>query len=470
MLTNLMYGVTYPRSRHRLLRDARTLATLLFFAFAPRAHAQGMDHTTMKMSMQMPPDPLGVPMDRSGSATTWIPDALLLPTQHFAAGSWDLMLHGFVFAQYNKQGGPRGDSQFGSLNWGMFMAGREVAGGRFQLRTMFSVDAATVTNRGYPLLLQSGEAYNGRAIHDRQHPHDFFMEIGATYERALNKHVGLSLYVAPSGEPALGPVAFMHRPSAMDIPTAPLGHHWQDATHVAFGVLTVGLFNNQWKVEGSAFNGREPDQYRWNFDKLALDSYTGRVTFNPNRNWSLTTGYGFLKSPEILHHAESQHRLTSSAMYGRELGEHGQWATTFIFGSNSHGSKATTATEESVSHRSSSFLLETEAIINDTHTIFARTEHVQKTAEDLVLDAPVGSAVSSELLGISSASIGYVRELKKVRGATIGLGAMGTLNFVPSSLEPYYGSRTPVGGVVFLRLRPVFKRGGMNMAMPGMKM
>ena len=34
---------------------------------------------------------------------------------------------------------------------------------------------------------------------------------------------------------------FMHRPSAADDPFAPLGHHWQDATHEAFGVVTTGL-------------------------------------------------------------------------------------------------------------------------------------------------------------------------------------------------------------------------------------
>src|ERR1041384_4024011 len=116
-------------------------------------------------------DPLGVPMDRMGSGTTWIPDAVSMPSRHYMAGEWDLMLHGFLFVQENDQGGPRGASQFGSLNWGMFMASHELAGGRFQARTMGSLDAAGVTPRGYPLLLQSGETYKGVAIHDRQHPH-----------------------------------------------------------------------------------------------------------------------------------------------------------------------------------------------------------------------------------------------------------------------------------------------------------
>ena len=242
--------------------------------------------------------PLGISMDRMGSGTSWIPDAVTLPSRHTMAGSWEIMLHGFVFLQYDKQSGPRGDDQFGSLNWGMLMASRPLAGGRFQTRMMLSLDPATVCNRGYPLLLQTGETYRGQPLYDRQHPHDFWMEVGALYERELTSSLAWSLYVAPSGEPALSPVAFMHRPSAMDDPVAPLGHHWQDATHISFGVLTAGLFGRKWKLEGSLFNGREPNEKRWDFDRMRLDSYSGRVTVNPDSQWSLALGYGFLKSPE----------------------------------------------------------------------------------------------------------------------------------------------------------------------------
>ena len=220
------------------------------------------------------------------------------------AGSWFLMVHGFGFVQYDAQGGSRGDEQFGSLNWGMLMASRDLAGGRFQVRTMLSFDAATVSNRGYPLLLQSGESYRGQPLHDRQHPHDFWMELAVMYERAVSSKLGLALYAAPSGEPALGPVAFMHRPSAMDNPFAPLSHHWQDATHISFGVVSAGIFGPSWKIEGSAFNGREPDEERWGFDRLRLNSYSGRLTINPSAGWSLAAGYGFLRNPDALRPAE----------------------------------------------------------------------------------------------------------------------------------------------------------------------
>jgi hypothetical protein len=350
------------------------------------------------------------------------------------------MTHGFVFGQYDKQGGRRGDSQLGSLNWIMLMASREVAGGHFQARTMLSLDPATVTPKGYPLLLQSGEAYKGEPLHDRQHPHDFLMEVGALYQREFNKQVAWSIYAAPSGEPALGPVAFMHRPSAMDNPSAPIGHHWQDATHVSFGVITGGLLTERWQVEGSVFNGREPDEHRWNIDPIKLDSYSGRVTFNPTMNWSLAAGIGYLKSPEALHPDESLHRITASILHGQKLASGGQSASSLIWGMNNHGTSAATH----------SVLFENETIFDSKNTLFGRTEWVQKTGEDLAL----GETQSATKFNVGTAELGFVREFLRVHWATLGFGAAGTVNFVPAALEPAYGSRTPLGAFVFLRLRP----------------
>ena len=416
-------------------------------------------------------DPLGVSMDRMGSGTSWIPDAVSLPSYSVSAGSWDLMMHGFVFGQYNAQSGPRGSHQFGSLNWGMFMASHELWGGRFQARTMLSLDPATVTGRGYPLLLQSGESYDGQPLHDRQHPHNFFMELGALYERPITKTLGVSVYAAPSGEPALGPVAFMHRPSAMDIPTAPLGHHWQDATHTSFGVLTAGVFTHAWKLEASAFNGREPDQHRYGFNPIHLGSYAGRLTVNPSTHWSVAGSYGYLKSPEALSPDESIHRITASAMYGTTLGTDGQWASTLLWGANRY------STSRGLSH---SVLLESEAVLDRTNTLIGRAEFVQKSAGDLSLDTPTALGTGSPTgiptaaaagigadrrFNVGALSLGYIREVARLRGVTLGLGGMGTVNVVPSTLRDAYGSRTPLGGLVFLRLRPTWQRmSGMGMA------
>ncbi|MGH7521968.1 MAG: hypothetical protein ACREMI_11880 [Gemmatimonadales bacterium] len=379
-------------------------------------------------------------MERMGSGTTWVPDAVPLPARHTMAGSWLIMLHGWAFLQYDKQGGSRGDEQFGSLNWAMLMASRNLWGGRLQARTMLSLDAATVTNRGYPLLLQSGESYQGQPLVDRQHPHDFWMELAAMYERAISPAIGVTLYAAPSGEPALGPAAFMHRPSAMDNPLAPLGHHWQDATHISFGVLTAGIFGHHWKLEGSVFNGREPDEERWGFDRIRLDSYSGRFNAHLDSSWTVSLGYGFLESPEALNPGEPTHRTTASVLYGRKIGRDGQLAGALVWGANSHGGTTT-----------HSGLAEVEAVLNRTHTLYGRVDFAQKTAEDLVLTA----FPPETQFNVGALSAGYIREVTRGSGATLGIGIQGSLNVVPSALEPFYGSRTPVGAMVFLRLRPL---------------
>ena len=423
-------------------------------AMAGMAGADSGKMQTMPGMVEMhTPDPLGVSMDRMGSGTTWVPDAAPIPSLFFHAPvGWDVTAHGFAFAQYDRQDGSRGDSQFGSLNWAMLMASHALAGGRIQARTMLSLDAVTVTARGYPLLLQSGEAYDGVPLHDRQHPHDLFMELSTLYEKPITKSFGVMLYAAPSGEPALGPVAFMHRPSAMDNPVAPITHHWSDATHISFGVLSAGLFTHTLKLEASIFNGREPDQYRFNFDPIRLDSYSGRLTYNPTPSWSFTTGYGYLKSPEALKPEESMHRMTASALYGAPLGANGQWASSFIYGANKQ------STHPGLSH---SVLLESEAVLDASNTVFGRAEYVQKSAEELVLDTPQYGFASEQSFDVGELTLGSIREVARLGKGTLGIGAMATLNVVPSLLSPAYGSRTPYGALVFLRLRPF--RTGMSM-------
>jgi len=279
------------------------------------------------------------------------------------------------------------------------------------------------------------------------------MELAVMYERSVSSQLGLELYVAPSGEPALGPVAFMHRPSAMDNPFAPLSHHWQDATHISFGVVTAGIFGSHWKIEGSAFNGREPDEERWGFDRLRLDSYSGRITVNPSARWSVAAGYGFLKNPDPLRPPASVRRATASLQYGRQIGMDGQWGTALIWGANRHSGE--------FSH---SVLVESEAVLDHHNTLFGRFEVVHKTAEDLVLPTGPGGFAPDSTLRVASLSLGYVRELARTRWSTLGLGVQAILNLVPSALEASYGSRTPLGGIVFIRLRP-FARS--EMSMPG---
>jgi hypothetical protein len=221
-------------------------------------------------------------------------------------------------------------------------------------------------------------------------------------------------------------------------------------------VLTAGLFGHAWKLEGSAFNGREPDERRWNIDPITLDSYSGRLTVNASEHWSFSGGYGYLKSPEALNPAESMHRMTASALHGTALGADGQWATTLIWGANRHSGAGLTH----------GVLLESEAVLDRSNTIFGRSEWVQKSAEDLVLDTPLAGFASGRIFSVTATSLGVIREIGRWNSATMGLGAMGTVNTVPVALEPAYGSRTPLGALVFVRLRPFRSAGSAMGAMP----
>ena len=396
-------------------------------------------HSASEMAERMA-GVLGIPHTRLGSGTSWQPEAAPHYGWHFLRGGWSLMVHGVAYAEYDRQLGPRGDDQFGSINWGMLMAMHSLWGGMLHLHGMLSAEPATIGSEGYPLLLQSGESYRGQALHDRQHPHDLFMEAGAIYEHPVAQNLALSLYAAPVGEPAIGPVAFPHRSSAASDPLAPLGHHWQDATHITFGVLTLGLFSRTWKVEGSIFNGREPDEHRTNIEVRKLDSYAARVFYNPNESWSYSASAAYLASPEVLHPDESLHRYSASIMNTRLLGERGEWSTSLIYGANAVVGVPL----------ANSALVESDFSIDGADTFFGRAEFVQKSAQDLV----VADQSEARRYDIGELTLGYSREIMRARGLTLGASILGTLNVIPGSLQGSYGTRYPKGYAIFLRLRP----------------
>ena len=395
---------------------------------------------------------LGIPHTRLGSGTSWQPQAAPHYGWHFVRGSWTLMVHGVAYAEYDKQLGPRGDEQFGSINWGMLMAMHSLWGGMLHLHGMLSAEPATIGSAGYPLLLQTGESYRGQPLRDRQHPHDLVMELAALYERPVSDNLALSLYVAPAGEPAIGPVAFPHRGSAASDPLAPIGHHWQDATHITFGVLTLGMFSRSWKVEGSLFNGREPDEHRTNVETRKLDSYAGRIFYNPNANWSYSASAAYIASPEVLHPGESMHRYAASIMNTRLLGTRGEWSSSLIYGANAVPGAPL----------ANSALIETDVSVDAVDTFFGRAEFVQKSAQDLV----VADESESRRYDVGALTLGYSREIMRAHGLTLGASILGTLDLVPGSLEATYGTRHPKGFAIFLRLRPDRMHTGHGM--PGM--
>src|SRR5262249_11616799 len=303
-------------------------------------------------------------------------------------------------------------------SWWMGWARALCGSGLFPARWSSSAESCTTGGAaGYPLLLQVGEEVNGQPLHDRQPPHDLFMELSVDQVQPLNDWLAFQVYAAAAGEPALGPVAFPHRTSSMPNPFAVLGHHWQDSTHISFGVLTAGLLSRQWKLEGSWFNGREPDEHRYDLDFGSFDSWSLRLSFNPTDDWSFQVSYGHLASPEEHAPGVSVDRLTASALHNLRLAPEANWASALVFGHNWTAGHPTTW----------SVLAETSVEVR-ADTFFGRLEVAQRTGEDLVLEASGGApALDGQVFTSAVLELGYLRRLARLGPLNIGLGAVGSL-------------------------------------------
>ena len=407
------------------------------------AHAQEHEHGSMPGMEHGEPvgpgaEPLSFTHSREGSGTSWMPDSSPVFAHHFMAGDWMLMLHYAATLGYDDQWSDRGSRRLTSTNWIMGMASHPLLGGQVTFRTMLSAEPATAGGElQLPLLLQSGETYGGQPLHDRQHPHDLFMEVAAIYRRPIADLFGIELYGALSGEPALGPTAFMHRASAMNNPFPPIGHHWQDSTHISFGVLTAGVYNRWVKLEGSIFHGREPDENRWDFDFGALDSWSGRLSVNPTQQTSFQVSYGYVNSPEAAQPQENLHRVTASGSYSAPMLSDGNVALTALWGRNVEAG-----------HSSDSALVEANLDLDGKNVPFVRFEYVQKLGHDLVLPGDPDAKYD-----VFQGSFGYVHRFTggpvvPVIGISVDIG------IVPASIEAQYGTRTPVGAFVFIGLQP----------------
>jgi hypothetical protein len=352
---------------------------------------------------------------------------------------WQFMQDGIVFAEFNRQGGPRGGNEFVVPNWWMGMATRETSRGRLAFTSMLSLDPATVGKAGYREIFQAGESLNGRPLIDRQHPHDLFMQLAAVWHVPINTSSGFTLAGAPVGEPALGPVAFMHRASAADNPTAPLGHHKFDSQHIAFGVVTAAVDRGPFVIEGSVFNGREPDENRWDFDFGPLDSFSGRLWYRPNGEWEFQASSGHLKSPEALEPGNIV-RSTVSASWTRKNGA-AISSVTAAYGRNDtdHGAQ-------------DAFFVEGSRHV-DMHTIYGRFEALQVEAALLQTDTVIDGPVANVTDPVFAFTIGGVRNMLAWRGFEGGIGADVSIYRVPSALQPPYSSH-PVSFHLFFRLKP----------------
>lgn len=409
-----------------------------------------MDHTDHSMhdmdnmkSMPSHSFSRNLPMNRNASGTAWNPDASPMYMWMKQTAKTDWMFHGNVFLRYTNtdifNNGKRGDDKFGAPNWFMVMMNRKIGRkGLLNATAMISLDRLTEGGDGYPLLFQSGETWKGERLVDRQHPHDLFSALSIGYTQMISKDIDVFGYVGYPGEPALGAPAFMHRVSSMNNPDAPLGHHWQDATHITFGVATLGFRYKNFKLEGSSFTGREPDEDRYDFDKARFNSYSYRLSYNPTIDWALQFSRGFIKEPEALEPGVDVTRTTASVLYAKSSNTNKHYSAALVWGYNDKGE----------GHKEHSVLLEDNYQFGK-NALFSRYEFLQKSTEELDLENELGHAT----FDVHVFSVGYNRSLFQKSIFELTAGAKTTLNFPAKELKPLYG-KLPVGFQLYLQLRP----------------
>ena len=395
-------------------------------------HGAEDDHAAMMASMT---GVLGAyPMGRDASGTSWQPDVSSHGGVHLHSGGWMFMGHAMLNGVYSWQDGPRGDEKAFLAGMIMGSARRDLDDGTLNFRAMLSPDPFMGAN-GYPLLFAAGETADGvEPLIDRQHPHDLFMELSASYSHRIGENASVFVYGGLPGEPAFGPPAFMHRTAAMDSPEAPITHHWFDSTHITFGVVTAGVVVGDWKIEASQFRGREPDEERYDIETGDLDSTSARLSWNPTENLSLQASWADIESPEALEPDEDEERWSVSGIYSRPIGEHGWWSTTLAFSNK----------ERSDGVSLDAWLAEAAWHPNDQWTLFARGEAIETDELGAVHHGPVED--------VQRLSLGAIRDFRINDNTVFGVGAVVQQHFASDTLEPLYDG-DPQGAMAFLRLR-----------------
>jgi hypothetical protein len=409
---------------------------ILCLLFLPMAAAQEMSMGSTNAA--------GTYLMGQASGTGMNPQSWPMPMVMLTPDDWSLMFMAQAFVVDTQESGPRGGDKFYSPNWGMFAASHDVGGGSFMFQMMLSLDPATITNRSYPELFQTGETAYGKPLVDAQHPHNFIMGLGFHYAHPLGENVMLQFYFAPVGDPALGPVAFPHRASADELPQATLSHHWQDSTHIADEVITAGvMFYNLVRLEASGFYGTEPGENRWIIQYGPINSWSTRLSFFPSANWMGQFSVGRITNPERQSPGDVV-RATASIHYTRPM-QGSSWSTSLIWGRN----------HEVIDHRNlNSYLLESVLPYRRKNFFTGRIELVDK--DELFSDQPDLEAELDRTIGstfrIGAYTAGYTRDIGTFHKVETGIGANFTTYSTPDAIKPYYGNH-PISVNMYLRLR-----------------
>jgi hypothetical protein len=407
--------------------------------YAPQASDQPMDHAHAGHGMAAMHEEQHGPARESGATFLTASGTARLPAGghgmsglHIMADQWMLMAHGFATLNYTDHKGPRGDDLLYSTSMLMVTGERDLGGARLQLRSMVSLEP-TMSARGYPNLFATGETAGGEPLVDRQHPHDLFMELAARFDVDVAPGTRLFVYGGPVGEPAIGPAAFMMRGSARVNPEPPIGHHWFDATHITYGVVTAGIETPHWQLEGSAFRGQEPDEQRWDIETPRLDSWSARLNWTPTPNWSAQVSHAFLKQPEVLHGEQNEHRTTATVHYADK-----RLSAMIGFAAKNRDPGATLT----------AWLGEITYDLSPRHTLFSRIENVAN--DELVPDHD--DPLHDRPFRVTKMQAGYAWTTPLGKSpVSLTLGGSANLYAKPAALDALYGDN-PWGYSLFARL------------------
>jgi hypothetical protein len=354
-------------------------------------------------------------------------------------GGWSTMVHGYAFLVANRQEGPSGDRDFESVNHLSVAATHALWGGTGSVLGSFSLEPVTVPRQGSPLLFQRGETYNGVLLVDRQHPHDLFLELAVAWQRRLSRVASFRAYLAPEGEPPVGPTSYPHRLSASAIPTAPLSHHNLDSTHLSANVISTAFGFGPVTVEAGVFHGAEPDENRFDLDGGPIDSYAGRISVRPIEGLALQISAARRTHPEALEDG-NQTRQTASVEYERTL-PGGVVAATLALGRNLlPGDLVETGS-----------LLEGLWTFKTHHTVTARAEIVDRDVYELIHKTARPDTVPPQNTSVDAFTVGYLHDLPWLADLQPVVGITATAYRFDSILNDAYGSG-PLSGQIFLRL------------------
>jgi hypothetical protein len=362
--------------------------------------------------------------------------ALLIPASAGAqppSDTWRWTFNGNVFAGVNYQHREFRDFKtFESQNWAMGVGERPLGRGRVTLHMMFSLEPFTLKDIGSPQVFQTGETFRNARLIDYQHPHDLFATLSAGYARAVGPWL-LTTSAAAVGAPALGPPPFMHRPSAVENPQAPLSHHHLDSVHITPGVLTAGLFRSGIGIESSWFRGREPDEDRTDIDFGSLDSWSVRGSWSRG-SWSAQLSGARINEPEPLQPGDVT-RVVASIAHTR-IGQ----ISTAVMAAWGHNREA--------HGRSNGALVESTVSWLARNHLYSRLELVGK---ELPHTHGGFSQPSHELMNVGAFTAGYTRDVAANAIGRIGIGGDMTMYYVPRGLQESYGAPLSFHG--FLRIR-----------------